>query len=83
MGIIVPFSLCFLLRLNEPAQFFTIAVTCFVAWGVADLCASILIQPRLENRSPTGALRKWEEGKAESTADENSLPGSPDRDQKL
>jgi hypothetical protein len=57
MGIAVPLTICFLLRLRVPSQFFTIAATTFLAWGVAHLLASVLERPRLENRSATQALR--------------------------
>ncbi len=78
MGIVVPVSLCVLLHLGEITQFFTIAVTCFVAWGVADVCADILAQPRLDNRSQSGAIRKWEEGKADTDLGEHVRPRSPE-----
>ena len=61
MGIAVPLSLCFLLGLQTPAQFFTIAACTFAAWGVADLLSTILERPRLRDRTPTGAIREdWE-----------------------
>lgn len=63
MGVLVPSVLFFLLHLHAPTQFLTIAATCFIAWGIADLTASILSQPRLENRSPGQALRDWEKSK--------------------
>jgi hypothetical protein len=52
MGIAVPLTIFFLLGLHTPGEFFTVAATTFLAWGVADLLASILEKPRLENRSP-------------------------------
>jgi len=58
MGVIVPVTLFFLLNLQTPSQMFTIAATCFLAWGVGDLLAMILEKPRLENRSPTQAWRE-------------------------
>ena len=61
MGIILPVALYFLLGLQTPSQFFTIAAASFLAWGVADLLASILERPRLTNRTPGGAIREdWE-----------------------
>ena len=75
MAVVVPFSLCFLLGLHRLTQFLMIAVTCFVAWGVADLCANILVQPRLANRSPSDAIRSWEEGKSDKPADDSSRTG--------
>ena len=65
MGLLVPSVLFFVLQLHSPTQFFAIAATCFIAWGVADLTANILSQPRLENRSPGRALRDWEKAKGE------------------
>jgi hypothetical protein len=61
MGIILPIALCLLLDLQTPSQFFTIAASTLLAWGVADLLASILEKPRLTNRTPGGAIREdWE-----------------------
>lgn len=61
MGVAVPATLFFLLRLHTLADFFTIAATTFVTWGVADLLSSILERPRLQNRSPGKAIREdWE-----------------------
>ena len=58
MGIALPLALCFLLGLRTPAQFFTVAASTFLTWGVADLFASILERPRLKDRSPGRALRE-------------------------
>jgi hypothetical protein len=58
MGIAVPLTIFFLLGLRTLPQFFTVAATTFLAWGLADLFASILERPRLENRSPTLALKE-------------------------
>ncbi|HEX9501330.1 MAG TPA: hypothetical protein VGA10_06725 [Thermoanaerobaculia bacterium] len=61
MGIILPIALFLLLDLQTPSQFFTIAASTLLAWGVADLLASILEKPRLTNRTPGGAIREdWE-----------------------
>ena len=61
MGIILPLALFLLLGLQTPSQLFTIAASSFLAWGVADLLASILEKPRLTNRTPGGAIREdWE-----------------------
>ncbi|HWW60222.1 MAG TPA: hypothetical protein VN181_02540 [Thermoanaerobaculia bacterium] len=61
MGIAVPIILFFLLGLHSWTELFTLAATTFLAWGVADLFASILEKPRLRNRSPGQALREdWE-----------------------
>ena len=61
MGIILPIALFLLLGLQTPSQFFTIAASTLLAWGVADLLASILEKPRLTNRTPGGAIREdWE-----------------------
>ena len=58
MGIAVPATIFFLLGLHTLSQFFTIAATTFLAWGLADLLASILERPRLENRSPGMAIKE-------------------------
>ena len=58
MGIAVPATIFFLLGLHTPSQFFTVAATTFLAWGLADLLASILERPRLENRSPGMAIKE-------------------------
>ena len=58
MGIAVPITIFFLLKLQTPAQFFTIAATTFCSWGVADLLSSILEKPRLKDRTPGHALRE-------------------------
>lgn len=61
MGIAVPLTIFFLLDLSTVTEFFTIAATTFLAWGVADLFASILEKPRLKGRSPGAAIREdWE-----------------------
>ena len=61
MGVIVPVTLFFLLRLQTISQFLIIAGTTFITWGVADLLASILEKPRLKGRSPGQAFREdWE-----------------------
>ncbi len=58
MGIAVPATIFFLFGLRTPSQFFTVAATTFLAWGLADLLASILERPRLENRSPGMAIKE-------------------------
>ncbi len=61
MGIALPIALFLLLGLQTPSQLFTIAASTFLVWGVADLLASILERPRLQNRTPGGAIREdWE-----------------------
>lgn len=61
MGIALPTALFFLLGLQTPSQFFTLAASTFITWGVADLLASILEKPRLKDRSPGAAIREdWE-----------------------
>ena len=58
MGLAVPLTLFFLLDLHSLSGFFTIAAVTFFSWGVADLLATVLGRPRLENRSPGRALRE-------------------------
>jgi hypothetical protein len=66
MGILLPLAIFLLLGLQTPSQFFTIAAACFLAWGVADLLASILERPRLTNRTPGGAIREdWDRRRTE------------------
>ncbi len=61
MGIAVPMTLFFLLGLHSVTHFFTLAVTTFCSWGIADLLSTILERPRLQNRSPGQAIREdWE-----------------------
>ncbi len=61
MGIVLPLAIFFLLDLHTPSQLLTIAASSFLAWGAADLLASILEKPRLQNRTPGGAIREdWE-----------------------
>ena len=61
MAVAVPLVIFFLLDLKTPAQLLTIAATTFLAWGVADLFATILEKPRLKDRSPGAAIREdWE-----------------------
>lgn len=66
MGVAVPLIIFFLLHLDTPAQFFTVAATTFLSWGVADLLASILERPRLRDRSPGKAFKEdWERRSSE------------------
>jgi hypothetical protein len=61
MGIALPLTIFYLLGLQTFSQFFTIAVSTFLTWGVTDLLASILEKPRLQGRSPGHAIREdWE-----------------------
>ncbi len=67
MGIAVPVTLFLLLDLHTLTQLFTIAATTFFSWGVADLFATLLGRPRLQNRSPGGAIREdWQRRAGES-----------------
>ena len=58
MGVLLPVALFFLLRLETFSQFFTIAASTFITWGVADLLASILERPRLKGRTPITRSRR-------------------------
>ncbi len=61
MGTAVPVTIFLLLNLSTYSQLLTIAATTFIAWGVADLLATILEKPRLRDRSPGKALKEdWE-----------------------
>jgi hypothetical protein len=70
MGIAVPATIFFLLGLHTPSEFFTIAATTFLAWGLADLLASILERPRLENRSPGMAIKEDLERRSSGSVDQ-------------
>lgn len=58
MGIGVPLTIFFLLDLHTVGQFFAVAATTFVAWGLGDFLSTVLEKPRLENRSPSLALKE-------------------------
>jgi hypothetical protein len=58
MGIAVPVVVLLLLGLRGLTELFTISAVTFLSWGVADLLATILEKPRLEDRSPGRALRE-------------------------
>jgi hypothetical protein len=61
MGILLPIILFLLLGLQTIPELLTIATATFLTWGVADLFASILEKPRLQGRTPGGAIREdWE-----------------------
>lgn len=61
MGVAIPITLFLLLDLHSLSQLFTIAVTTFLSWGVADLLATILEKPRLQGRTPGRAFKEdWE-----------------------
>lgn len=63
MGVLLPTALFFLLQLHTISHFLTVAASTFLTWGVADLLASILERPRLQNRSPQDAFHDWEREK--------------------
>ena len=61
MGIAVPIALFLLLGLTRMPQLLTIAAMTFLSWCVADVLATILSKPRLQNRSPGRAFKEdWE-----------------------
>ena len=61
MGIAIPIMLFLLLDLHSIPQLLTIAATTFLSWCVADVLATILSKPRLQNRSPGRAFKEdWE-----------------------
>ncbi|HUF18849.1 MAG TPA: hypothetical protein VMS12_12470 [Thermoanaerobaculia bacterium] len=70
MGGAVPAILFFLLSLDSFSEFFTIAATCFLSWGIADLAANVVARPRLEKRTATQAIREWENSRAGTTEKE-------------
>ena len=66
MGVALPLTIFYLLGLQTVSQFFTIAASTFLTWGVTDLLASILERPRLQDRSPGRAIREdWERRQSE------------------
>ena len=58
MGVALPLTLFFLLKLQTFPQLLTIAAATFATWGIADVLASILEKPRLRDRTPGHALRQ-------------------------
>lgn len=58
MGIAIPVTLFFLLRLQTVSQLLTVAATTFVAWGICDVLSTILERPRLQDRSPGQAIKE-------------------------
>jgi hypothetical protein len=61
MGIAIPVTLFFLLRLQTVSQLLTIAATTFLAWCICDFLSTLLERPRLHDRSPGHAIREdWE-----------------------
>lgn len=56
----VPAILFYFLELSEPWQYFAIASTCTLAWGIADFAATLLARPRLQDRPPSHAIRGWD-----------------------
>ena len=58
MGVGLPLTLFYLLGLQTFSQLFTIAISTFITWGVTDFLANILSRPRLQGRSPGGAIRE-------------------------
>ncbi len=67
MGVALPLTLFYLLALQTLSQLFTIAISTFLTWGVTDFLANILHRPRLQNRTPGGAIREdWERRQKDS-----------------
>lgn len=60
MAGIVPAILFYFLRLTEFWQWFAIASTCLLAWGITDFAATLLIRPRLKDRPPSTAIQGWD-----------------------
>lgn len=75
MAGIVPAILFYFLRLTEPWQFFTIASTCLLGWGIADFSATLIGRPRLHDRPPTHAIRGWDPWRDP----DRRVSGAPDR----
>jgi hypothetical protein len=61
MGIAVPLTLFLLLGLHRIPELLAIAATTFFSWCVADVLATVLTKPRLQDRSPGRAFKEdWE-----------------------
>ena len=75
MAGIVPAILFYFLGLTEFWQFFTIASTCVLAWGIADFTSTLIERPRLSDRQPTHAIRGWDPWRDP----ERRVSGAPDR----
>lgn len=75
MAGIVPAILFYFLKLSEFWQWFTIAATCLMAWGMADFTATLLVRPRLTDRPPTHAIRGWDPWRDP----DRRVSGRPDR----
>ena len=58
MGVALPATLFFRLKLTTGTQFLILAAATFVTWGVADLLSQILERPRLKDRTPGKAMRE-------------------------
>lgn len=69
MGLFVPLILGYFLELHTMGQFFTVAGTCIIGWAISDLTGTILARPRLQNRSPSDAIRDWERNDGSSAPD--------------
>jgi len=78
MGVFLPLILLFLLDLRTLDEFVILSVSCFMTWGVADLVANILSRSRLEDRSPSGALKSLDltEKQARQRMEEDDRPDS-------
>jgi hypothetical protein len=74
MGVAVPGVLFLFLGLNSVSALFTVAATCFVGWGVTDLVGNILSRPRLRDRTPTGAIRDWEQQRSSEAPNRDAEP---------
>ncbi len=67
MGVALPVTIFLLLGLRTLSDYFTIAASSILAWGVADLFAILLERPRLKDKTPGGAIREdWDRRHKES-----------------
>lgn len=71
----VPAILFYFLKLTEFWQYFAIASTATLAWGIADFTASLIARPRLSDRPPTHAIRGWDPWRDP----DRRISGRPDR----
>ena len=80
MAAVLPTILFLLLGMSTVSQFFTIAASTFLAWGVGDLLAMILEKPRKKGRTPQGAIREdWERRSSEAATPNRSSSSATDQ----
>lgn len=74
MGVLIPAVIFYLLELTTIRQFGAIAIPSFFGWCIAEFVANVLARPRLENRSPSAALREWDQQKRDAVSSPDPSP---------